>query len=602
MSIISDLYTSLFGKDHIQDGNVIDFAEHGRVGGVSTGQPFKYVMSPGIIDTNNSTTTILNAGQTWTGTGTDITDYSGIAVLVDADVTGTLTAQFSSDNSDWHNGETYTIPAITAGNAKFFTPPAQGAYFRLYYVNDGSNQTRFHIHSVLKPNAIKWSSHNLNDNLRDDDDAELGVSVLKLRTAQNNYVSGAATNSGNFKISLEEYNGAISRGGLPTTFTASNQSAFGTLETAELEPSVQLDFVYGINTQTGVSTTANGATVDTNASRLRLQTGTNSAGSAIFRSRRTVKYRPGQGITARFTPVWTTGVANSTQIWGIGQENDGYFFGYNGTSFGILHRNNGSDTWVAEASWNGNLDFTWNKTFGTPVMIKYPYLGYGDITFFAQNPTNSKWVLVHTIRYANTSASVELSNPNIYFYGQALNSGNTSNLIMYCGSVGIFLSGKRSYIGNPKWTADNNKSGVTTETNILTLKNATTYNGVSNRSLIRLSNLSVSASAASGVSVIRFKINSTLGGTPSYTTINGSTADNGATITSGNSITSYDTAGTTVTGGTYIFGITVDNPDTSVIDLESYNIFIAPGETLTISGFSTISSVIGVAINFIEDI
>lgn len=43
MSAITDLYTLLFGKDHIKDGNVIDMAEHGRVGGLSTGQAFKFV-------------------------------------------------------------------------------------------------------------------------------------------------------------------------------------------------------------------------------------------------------------------------------------------------------------------------------------------------------------------------------------------------------------------------------------------------------------------------------------------------------------------------------------------------------------------------------
>lgn len=42
MNII-DLYKSLFGRKGIADGSVIDLAEHGRVGGVSTGQPFKFV-------------------------------------------------------------------------------------------------------------------------------------------------------------------------------------------------------------------------------------------------------------------------------------------------------------------------------------------------------------------------------------------------------------------------------------------------------------------------------------------------------------------------------------------------------------------------------
>jgi len=41
--IITDLYKQLFGKKGIADGNVIDMSEHGRVGGLSTGQPFKFV-------------------------------------------------------------------------------------------------------------------------------------------------------------------------------------------------------------------------------------------------------------------------------------------------------------------------------------------------------------------------------------------------------------------------------------------------------------------------------------------------------------------------------------------------------------------------------
>lgn len=43
MSLITDLYTQLFGKEHIRDGDVIDMSEHGRVGGISTGQAFKHV-------------------------------------------------------------------------------------------------------------------------------------------------------------------------------------------------------------------------------------------------------------------------------------------------------------------------------------------------------------------------------------------------------------------------------------------------------------------------------------------------------------------------------------------------------------------------------
>ena len=242
-------YQDLFGLEGPIDSGVTDWAEHGRVGNVSTGQPFKHtaIIDPvsgtsptvtdgkldvnaslsvgditvnppaGVVDANNSTTTPLAGDGVFTGTGTEVLNYSGITVLIDADVSGTLEVQFSPDNSDWHTGESYTIPAITAGDAKFFTPPVQAKYFRIVYTNDSVAQSRFHIHTTLKPSPVKWSSHNLNSNLRDDDDAELNVSVLKLRTAQNNYVSGSSTNGGNFKVSLEEYNGDVATGGLPVS-------------------------------------------------------------------------------------------------------------------------------------------------------------------------------------------------------------------------------------------------------------------------------------------------------------------------------------------------------------------------------------------------
>ncbi len=397
---------------------------------------------------------------------------------------------------------------------------------------------------------------------------------------------------------------------ITTKFQPSNQSAFGTLETNELTPVLDLDFTYGINTQTGLATVSGtGATVDTNGSRLRVQSGTGSTATATFNSRRVVKYRAGQGTTARFTTVFANGTASNTQIIGMGNTVDGYFFGYNGTSFGILHRISGSDTWVAQASWNGDKadgtgasGFNWNKQFGNVCMIKYPYLGYGDIMFFVEDSNTGEMILVHTIKYANTTATVQLSNPDLFFWANMTNAGNTSNLIMYVGSVGIFTSGLRSNSSSPKWAVDNSKATITTETNLVSIKNATTFNGVTNRSLIRLTSISVASSAANGVATFRIIMGTTLGGSPSFTTTNGTTADNGVTITSGNSSTSYDIAGTTITGGTKVFSIIVDNPNTQVIDLIPYEIFIPAGETLTISGTSTNSSTLGVSLTWSEDL
>jgi hypothetical protein len=288
---------------------------------------------------------------------------------------------------------------------------------------------------------------------------------------------------------------------------------------------------------------------------------------------------------------------------------DGYFFGFDGVTYGVFHYIRGVKTFIAQANWNGDKvdgsagsSFTLDPTKGTPVMIKYPYLGYGDIFFYVQHPSTGGWVLVHTIQYANTVNTTQLSNPTLVFTGFTANSGNTTNQTMYCGSVGIFISGERSFVGNPRWGIDNSKSAITTETNILSIRNASTYNGIVNRGLIRLSYLSIGSSANTGVYAIRFKIGATLGGTPAFNPVNGTSVDDGVTITNGNSVASFDTAGTTVTGGTYIGGLVGDNPNNDSLDLEKYDLFIAPGQTLTISGFSSNASQIIVAVNWSEDI
>lgn len=411
-------------------------------------------------------------------------------------------------------------------------------------------------------------------------------------------------------------------GAITSTFNTSNLSAFGTLETAELTPVVQGDFVYGLNSQMWNTpvTSGVGASVDTNAGRLRIQSGTGAAGYAYITSRRIIRYRAGQGTNVRFTPVYSAGVADNIQIWGVGELSsnlpyDGYFFGFNGTSFGIVHYNGSSiGSWTAQGSWNGDrcdgspgTSFTYNPLFGTPAMIKYPFLGYGDIFFYLQNPSTGAWVLCHTIRYANTTATLEATNPSVRIVGYTLNTGNTTNKTLYCGSVGAFISGVRSFTGNPKWSMNSSLAGVTTEACILNIRNATTYNGIPNRGLIRLSTLSVGATTgSSSASSIRLKINATLGGVPAFATINGTTADSGVTITNGNSIASYDVAGTTVAGGTFIFSLAlatgVNAPAVQVVDLTPYELFISPTEVLTISGQSTNSATFSVALSWSEDI
>ena len=395
-------------------------------------------------------------------------------------------------------------------------------------------------------------------------------------------------------------------GELAVEIGGSNTSAFGDLIAVEPTPVVQLDFVYGINTQTGGFNLVQTGSADTPNSRLRLQTGTNATGSSTFTSRRLVKYRPGQGNNARFTAFWETSAARSQQIIGVGNTIDGYFFGLSSTAFGLMLRNNSIDNWVLQSSWNqdkcdgtGSSGFKLNPNYGNVFQIRYPFLGYGNIKYYIQNGTTGGWILCHLDQYANSTTLTQVTNPSLTFYAQVSSTGNTNNLSMYCGSVGIFISGPKAYLGPQNGYNNQKTAGV--PTNIFSLRNATTYNSIINRGLVRLRSMSV-ATASNTVATFTIVSGATLGGATSFAPINGNTSDSGITITGGNSLVSVDTTGSTLTGGVVLFNVVLGSTDCTFCDLSNYDIFIAPGETYTFAASSTNSAIQSIAVNWNEDI
>ena len=118
------------------------------------------------------------------------------------------------------------------------------------------------------------------------------------------------------------------------------KTAFGELSVSEPTPVVQVQFPYNINLDIWEVRDNNGTSSVVN-NMANLSTGAGANQSATLLTRVPVKYNPGQGALNRFTAIYTTGVANSTQYAGIGNSTDGYFIGYEGATFGILRRQGG---------------------------------------------------------------------------------------------------------------------------------------------------------------------------------------------------------------------------------------------------------------------
>lgn len=144
--------------------------------------------------------------------------------------------------------------------------------------------------------------------------------------------------------------------------------AFGESIVAMLEPRVQIDAIYGIQTKDHETyTNGTGAAATAAAGLFVATSGTDVGGYGTVRSRRICHYRPGQGLRARFTAAFDEGVASYLSGAGAFNATDGLWFGYNGADFGITRRIAGSHeirtlTITGAATGGGTIVVTLNDT------------------------------------------------------------------------------------------------------------------------------------------------------------------------------------------------------------------------------------------------
>ena len=130
--------------------------------------------------------------------------------------------------------------------------------------------------------------------------------------------------------------------GADNVHIASPNSTFGEVLVSRKNPIAQGDFVYGIGNQNFISSSFAGASIAVVDGQCELSSGTSASGSATVQLRRGLKYRPGQGSALKATALFSEPDAGNAQFIGGGTAECGYFVGYFGTNFGILHSISGS--------------------------------------------------------------------------------------------------------------------------------------------------------------------------------------------------------------------------------------------------------------------
>ena len=123
--------------------------------------------------------------------------------------------------------------------------------------------------------------------------------------------------------------------------TASGSGAFGETIVSQITPVFQLDGLYGLNSDR-FERYSFGTGITTSNNLMQVESGTGAYGYGVIRSKRSVRYRPGQGALSRFTAQFSGIATGYTQRAGFFSQEQALQVGFNTNGkFGILRENGG---------------------------------------------------------------------------------------------------------------------------------------------------------------------------------------------------------------------------------------------------------------------
>lgn len=236
----------------------------------------------------------------------------------------------------------------------------------------------------------------------------------------------------------------------------------------------------------------------------------------------------------------------------------------------------------------GASGMTLDRTKGNVWELHVPYLGYGDITAFVMY--QGHYHLFDIVEYANLNTVPSLSNPSLALTIYCENTTNNTARTVKCGSMFAGLSGTGTIDLGVRKSARNTKTGISTETSILSIRNNRTFQGRLNHGRLKIASISIATEGAGSNVVEIFARKNAVTGSPSWTEIE-----------AGVSCASRDAAGTVNTAKIpYPQFTEARNSQQTFVVSDDNPMYLDPEETLTISALSASSVAVTVCVNFVE--
>ena len=386
----------------LEDDNVLDDAFKTRGYGLQPDGDLVGDMATGEVFTETGQ---LAGAETFTSDWYDTDGFQSIEIYLSSDQTSLVEGveiQFTDDvqattpDVKSRNRYTYDQSAVDRG-FKYIKSETNLDGFRLVYENNGTPTSSFMAIATLK-SALSLS----------------GADYVRRNVLGNNEVRiGTDSNGAGIKI------------GDPS-------SLFGDVVTVDRNGVIDLSSTFGTSViRDEVSSTGSGSLTDDPdpaTGEIVLSTGTTANSSINIRSAEYGRYVPGysaqQGVGIRVPTLPTEGEAR----WGYFDENNGFYWGYDGDQgeLFIARRKDGTDVErVYESDFNRNsiedvLDRDWDVSQGDIFQIDFSWYGYGVILFTIVSQTKDDLstveprqdsVVVHALTVQNETSTADPNEP-----------------------------------------------------------------------------------------------------------------------------------------------------------------------------------------------
>jgi hypothetical protein len=305
-------------------------------------------------DANNSSTTNITGGGTFTGIKTSTLGVAGIQVSLKTNKNCTVYVDQSPDGDNWDIQDSYSYYYSELGQG--WTIQAINSYTRVRVTNNESTSTGyFRLQTALCP-IVEAMPRSL------DQYGFLKVSTNRIQD-QYGFIAECSPTSTLRTNKVFKLVGAAGSG-------------------TQLEPNFW------------TSSTGNGGNVTEADGSVRIRTNTTASGYSNVQSVRNARYVAGTANYLRIVGQMDAGVTGNVRRWGAFNSQNGAFYELAGTTFKCVTRKNGIDTPVT--TFNGKLGAAYTMDTNVHTYEIYwtnskVYFSIGDVILHTVSATTATW-------------------------------------------------------------------------------------------------------------------------------------------------------------------------------------------------------------------